>query len=180
METQKNKPTREELTDKLRIAIKNNATYKTYNSYLIDKKIIAKRIDDEDSLNEYSVAKYLFEKGVNVPETYGVIKSDILPFKLVHKTPIDKSYITFEKIAGTEFENLEGELLELATKQYKEELEKVLKLGICPETGTRTGRPVFSYDKVKTYLTDFRDWHVSESKNEIQEVREQLKFIGRL
>ena len=62
-----------------------------------------------------------------------------------------------ERIRGKELKELSGKELDYAKNQKREELEKVIELGILPEDSMNLGNSIFT-KKRETYLIDFESW----------------------
>jgi hypothetical protein len=173
------------LKDKLKSAIANNKIYgaeiyvignlyNINNIYQIDENVLAVERARKNAKKEHKIITYLFEKKIAVPEAYELIKPDFPLKKLFNTNVIDNWYLTFKKIDGSKLENLTGETLRLANKQYKEELEKTLANGICPIANYWSGKPIFNLAENKIYLTNFENWAFG-SKKEIDMTRRQLE-----
>lgn len=167
----------DDLVTKLKDSLIHNRTYKQENIYLVGEGAIAKRIYwKQNAKKEYEWGEYLFKKEVSVPKVYNLINlnssffNEISSWSLMGKGWV----ILMQKIDGDEIINLSGINLKEATKQYKQELEKVLDLGIYPEEATWGGNSIFNYEKKKLYLIDFQRWHKG-SKKKLEEYYKMIR-----
>ena len=145
------------LIEKLEESVEAHKTLNGYNNiFLLGEDLIAKRCSDKSILvNEYKIAKYLYRHGIAVPKTYGLIKER---FKPEQYGLIRTFYLIMERIPGEEIGNLIGENRTEAYKQLKEEIGKVLKLGISPTDSLSETNSIFNPKTRKLYLIDFGFW----------------------
>lgn len=170
------------LREKIREAIKSDRIYKVDGIYLIEHntyEIIAKGKDSHISKREYNISNKLRENNVSVPDTYGLIRPDTFLERIFQETIIDKWFVTFNKVVGTNVKDITGENSRIVKKAYYNELEKVYDLGICPDKRFWSGHPVFNFEEQKIYLTNFENWHFGY-KEEIDKIRKYLKEIHRI
>lgn len=146
--------------------------------YLAGEDLIAKKITDKEegqrAWREYSMGNYLFERGIQVPKMHGVISPESLckscDVSRIGLVRMDDWFLVMQKINGKELEFVSGADRDEAIKQLKEEIAKVLKLGICPYDSLNDKNSIFDEKERKLYLIDFEQW--------IEGWGEELKHFG--
>jgi len=125
--------------------------------------------------HEFDIGSYLFREGIAVPEIYELIEAERV--QRYCDKPINKNnwYIIMQKIKGRERGLLFGKDKKEADKQIKEEVEKVLGLGILPYDCFNGWNSIFRFDIRKLFLIDFAAWEKGCSAYELNHFRERLK-----
>lgn len=172
-----------DLVEQLRESIRKRENLFGYSQiYLVGENALAKSDPQYFVKNEYKFGKFLQENGVSVPEMYQLVEPDppiSIPFD--PDSAIKKWFVIMEKVRGQHLNDLPRKVREEAVRQYREELRKVLELGICPEDSNWLGNSIFS-DEDKLYLLDFEYWH-NGTKPELDQFYKKIDqkkfFLGR-
>lgn len=142
----------------LRKSIKANRTYQKWCIYLVGQDAIAKGKTENISKNEFKWGTYLRKNEVQVPEMYTIVNPDSLVSRILYpRGKIERWFVIMERLRGQVIGETYGATREEAVKQYRQELEKVLDLGICPNDSSWSGNSIFGEDE-KLYLIDFESW----------------------
>lgn len=162
------------LVKKLRKSIRKKRPYKAPLIYLVGESALAKGNNEINSENEYKWGMYLYENQVRVPKMYMLVNPDSLVSRVLHLgNKIKDWYIIMERLKGQDIGDTFGTTREEAVRQYRQELEKVLDLGICPIDSSWGGNAIFGEDE-KLYLIDFESWR-NGSETELNKFYERIK-----
>jgi len=165
---------KDNLVKELRKSIRKNRTYKKCCIYLVGEGALAKRNSEELSKNEYKWGTYLYENQIQVPEMYTLVSPDSLVSKVLHLgNEIKEWFVIMKLLKGQGILDTLGTTRKEAIRQYKQELEKVLELGICPIDSDFEGNAIFGEDE-KLYLIDFERW-INGSESELNRFYKRIK-----
>lgn len=155
----------------LKAAIRAHRRLNHYSIYDVSPEIIGKRCKDENlARNEYGLGKRLSEGGIPVPEMYDLVRHTI---RLNNGSLHDAWYILMQRLQGEFITNLRGSVRAEAERQYRQELEKVLDLGICPRDSDFKGNNLLAGGKV--YLIDFEAWYYAKDRRELDSFYERIR-----
>ncbi|MFA6974193.1 MAG: hypothetical protein WC238_05680 [Parcubacteria group bacterium] len=126
--------------------------------YLLEKVVVKFAPEKEGYMG-----KFLFERGVSVPEVYAMIRDKWSNCIVMQKIEDALNLMNREreklKIPGVEHSNLVAML--------REEITKVLELGILPKDSDWFGNSLFSKENGRLYLIDF-GYYREGSKEELK------------
>jgi len=146
------------LVMELRESIRKDETYKKSYIYLIRGNMLAKGNNEFRARTEYEWGNHLYENQVHVPKMYSLISPDSpSPEARDSRASIERWFIIMKLLEGQDIKDTEGATREEAFKQYRQEIEKVLELGICPYDSSWGGNAIFGNDGI-LYLIDFEKW----------------------
>ena len=145
---------------KLERAIRKRRTYNRGYIYRLDNQTLAKErgtVGEPHSIPEYLIREYLlgkrlYEEGVQVPEFKGLIMaktSSVEPQKI---------YVLMEWIKGKQLNTLSGPTLERAIEQHKQQVKRVIDLGVVPGDLARGSNSIFNQREGKLYILDLDGW----------------------
>lgn len=147
----------EQLVGQLREAIINRRTYRKDWIYLVEEEVIAKGKSEEGSKVEFHMGIRLAKEGISVPEMYALIPPDSED-TYAHFSGIGGWYVVMQRVQGLSISELEErDLIAEGCRQYREELERVIELGICPED-IKASNAVFNAETNRLHLIDFEFW----------------------
>jgi len=185
----------EDLIPELRKAIKEERLCRVYDHYLggirefptiylVNNKVIGKWFASKRyAKNEYKIGRFLLENGVHVPEMYQMVPPDYR-FSLFKKAVndsegvIDNWFILMQRLQGRHIRNLfKGKKKEVAVRQFKTEILKVLDLGILPIDCANSENSLFDIYQGALYLLDFEMWKKRGKKSDIEKIRREIMDI---
>jgi len=129
--------------------------------FSLGRQVVAKRGYSNKSQKEYDIAMLLSDKGVRVPEMYGLMEIDI------EGQSRPDCYLLMQEILGKEIKDVPEEDKEEADRQFRREILKVLRMGIKPSDAFFGRNAIFSEDR-KLYLIDFEKWIVGASEKDLK------------
>jgi RIO-like serine/threonine protein kinase len=150
----------------------------SWSTYLVSDTVVGKLYGSDIrsqkwACNEFDIGKFLYEKGVSVPEMFELVIPDRFPF--LHRIPINEWGVLMQKIDGIHIQNLEGSELDEAIQQYISELEKVLELGICPNDSIyNSTNSLFDRQQGRVFLIDFELWQKEEAAGQLDIFHQKL------
>lgn len=143
-----------------------------YSIYDLGQEVVGKKCHDEEKArNEYSFGKFLKEKEVRVPEIFELVQYT----EKIIKGEVTLWFIVMERIKGKNITDLRDSQRREAERQYRQELEKVLDLGICPEDSDFGGNSLFCEERDRLYLIDFEFWHKTKNREELSPFYERIR-----
>jgi len=168
-----------DLIIKLEEAVRERRTGKGPRIYLVDEKTVGKRCwGDIAAHNDFHIGNFLFERGVQVPEMYQLIKVEGID-NFLEDNGLSNWFILMQRINGATVNELSAEQKEYVLHQYRREITKVLSFGIFPfdsYQGYESCLPqnsLFDISVQKLYLVDFEFWHPGTA-SEMEECRNNL------
>lgn len=146
------------MKEQLEEAVVNHRFYKYHLSILdVSPELVAKKHKNNlRAAKEFNLGVELYQNGISVPEMYGILTLD-------DYCSVACSYILMQKISGTEICFLIGEERKKAVRQFKDEIKKVLELGIVPKDADWYANSIFNSEADKVYLIDFELWESATS-----------------
>ncbi|MEA3379094.1 MAG: hypothetical protein U9Q69_05680 [Nanoarchaeota archaeon] len=157
-------------------ALQSNRTYRHHRIYEVNSQIVAKAFYTQKTAeHELFFTKILHEKGVNVPEPYGLIYCDSA-FEYWSLN----WYFLMQKIEGKPIPHLQKKEQKKALQQFRHAIKKVLNLQIFPMDYDWAENSLYSPLEEKLYLIDFAEWSYDKGyrlkhlRKEIQ--KEKLVF----
>ena len=160
--------------------------------YLVGENLIAKRRHQRVVEYECDMGNYLSENGVRVPKMHGVISSKLLQ-KLVDLSKVSEPdlhtiscdwFLVMQRINGEDLkrglDTIPKEDIGEVIRQFKEQITKVLELGINPydslgNEGFEMRNAIFDEKERKLYLIDFEYWERVKWKHELTYFYDLLK-----
>lgn len=168
-----------ELIEKLKEAVRKKRIGGGPRIYLVDEKTVGKRCWSEIAGNNgFNIGRFLFERGVQVPEMYELVKVDGLE-DFLDNNGMSNWFILMQRINGMAVNKLTSEQKEIVLQQHRREITKVMDLGIFPfdsYQGYESCLPqnaLFNSSEQKLYLVDFEFWHPGTA-SEIEECRRNI------
>lgn len=161
-----------ELADLLKKAYREDKQYYHRRIYDISENTVAKSyITRHEAAYEFNFGTELRSKGINVPEMFNV---ENLSFTAPKNNHYCIWFIMMQKIRGQHIDNLREEDRSEAYMQYREQIGKVLDLGINPKDSDWGGNSLYDSEDKKLYLIDFENWSRISSPSEINSERERI------
>jgi RIO-like serine/threonine protein kinase len=167
------------LETKLKAAVVRNAYLDLKRIiFFLDTGIIAKAyLEEKIASHAYDLGCWLFEQGVQVPEVYKLSKSDnitVHAFTTCKEEQGERNHFLFMQfVKGMDLRQITKEQRKEALKQYQEQIERILDLGIIPHDADWVENVKFDCNENKLYLLDFDHW-VSASPYEIGKYKARL------
>ena len=167
------------LIEKLKEAVMEKRVGNGPRIYLVDEKTVGKRCwSDIAGNNGFNIGKFLFERGVQVPEMYELVRVDGLE-DFFDNNGMSNWFILMQRINGIAINNLTPKQKRIVLLQHRREIEKVLDFGIFPfdsYQGYKSCLPpnaLFNVLEQRLYLIDFEFWRHG-TREEIDECRNNL------
>lgn len=143
-----------------------------YSIYDLGQEVVGKKCYNlEKAVNEYVIGKFLKEQEVAVPEMVELVQYT----ERIMSGEVTLWFIFMERIHGKKITDLRDSQRREAERQYRQELEKVLDLGICPVDSDWGGNSLFCEERDTLYLIDFEHWYKTKNREELNPFYERIK-----
>ena len=173
------KPTTQDLTARLHEAIRTRKKEDVWDYpevYFLGENNLAKGVVSRSSaINQFGMGKYVFERGISVPEMYDVAKLERVFSP--EGEDLSGNYILMERIMGCYLDELKNkDDFREASNKLREERMKVHSLGIAPCDSNNFGNSLFNTETRKLVVFDFGQWKVIDPWKQ----KEYEEFVGSL
>lgn len=160
------------LVDKLKGAYRNENKYRHDRIYDVDENIIGKRYNSEaQAKHEFELGKYLKSKDLNVPKMH---RMAYLGFNSGKDNHYYFWFVLMEKIKGQRISDIFDEERNKVYRQYREQIGKVLDLGIMPKDADWGSNSIYNSLENKLYLIDFEEWVINGNPSEIKQEYDRI------
>ncbi|MBU4503067.1 MAG: hypothetical protein KKA79_10815, partial [Nanoarchaeota archaeon] len=155
--------------------------------YELGDDILAKSCSKYEAEKEKYYGDLLGANGINVPGNYDIISFRMIKSKMkefgisrndcgfTQECMVNSWFSIMEKVDAVDFRDIPKEELELPFRLFKDEIRKVLDLGVYPNDCNWAGNALYDGKEKKVYLIDFSDWNKDFFSNGIKEFCEALE-----
>lgn len=161
-----------ELVELLEKAYSDGNHYYHPKIYDVSESTVAKSyITRYEAICEFEFGKELHLKGIQVPEMFSV---ESLGFTAPMNNHYYIWFVLMQKIKGHHIDNVSEEERDDAYRQYREQIGKVLDIGINPKDCDWGGNSLYDSEEKKLYLIDFENWSMISNPEAVKIERDRI------
>ena len=161
-----------DLIDLLKKAYSEGNRYNHERIYDVSEGVVAKSfITQHEAIYEFEFGRELHSKGIRGPK---MIQVEGLEFTIALKNYYDLWFLLMQKIKGMTIGNIAEADRSDAYRQYREQIGKVLDMGINPIDSDWHGNSMYDSDEKKLYLIDFGQWSRIGTATDLESERERV------